>query len=408
MPGAGGEPKMPEGHPPMPGRGGMPPGHPAVGGGGVRREGQAGAAEVSPAKDLKPGEVRVRVLRGKARAPLAGALVFVDGQRPSGELRTGADGSLLLTVPASAASQPASQPASAPASQPAAARGPISVTVRHDGFSYRSAPVELPAEGGLTLTFPVYDRSKDTSRLVIGQGSQLIFQISEGSLAVTLDLQLTNRGDTLFDPGSAGLAIPLPARATEVVIPDALKPILKHQSEQHRLLITKPLPPGLTPLRFAVELPYRGGEVEYRQQLPLALEPSLAGVINGPGVELQGPAIDHLEPPPEGEKDGQPRPRVYVLAKAAAGASLELTLSGLPHRDERASLVAIALAAVLLLWGVAAAVVGPRRARERQTRREALLQQLVQLARSKHRGEQVTQKRKELLQELRQQWEEPW
>ena len=53
-------------------------------------------------------------------------------------------------------------------------------------------------------------------------------------------------------------------------------------------------------------------------------------------------------------------------------------------------------------------MVGPRRARERQTRREALLQQLVQLARSKHRGEQVTQKRKELLQELRQQWEEPW
>jgi hypothetical protein len=408
-PGSGGPAPgaMPPGHPAVPGTGGMPPGHPAAEGGG-------GAAELTPDKALPDGTILVQVRRGRERKPLPGARVRVRTavKGIAANAVTDADGQLRLALgrgPASLpvrrpASAPTSQPTSAPASQPAQDAPSAIVTVVHDGMSYSSTRLVAPAKGGLRALFTVYDRSPDPTLLRVGEGSHFVAQVAEGALNFMLVLNLVNGGDRVFDPGQAGLLLPLPERARGVELPEDLRSLAAVDAASSTLKVLAPIPPGRLMLRVFFELPYDGPELELRQRFPIASGELVLRLLKDPGVRVSGPGLTPgVEPVAQGDE------RLFPLAPVKAGNALELTLGSLPHRDRRPVQVALAVGLALALWALVAGLLGPRRRRAREQQREQLFAQLVQLERSKKKNaEEVARRRRELLAELRQVWDEPW
>jgi hypothetical protein len=398
---------LPAGHPQIPASPGvMPEGHPPVGQDPVTPgtpearpgEPEGGAAQIAPAGELASGQVLVRVVKGASKKPVAGAMVTVDRL---GVFRTDAEGKLLVTLPGVLERAPASQPG-APHGQ-APSHGPAVIMVRHDGLTYRSGRIRSPAAGGLTATFVVFDRTRDPSRLTLGTGSHWVCQIGESALNFMQVLNLSNQGDTVFDPGPEGLRLPLPQAARNAEVPEEYKQLLTVDREQNQLRVVAPLPPGSLPVRVFYEMPYQGADLDFRQKLPLSSGESVLVVVNSDRVRVLGPSVESAAAARASERKGLQ----IVLRPVKAGAFLELTLSDLPHRDRRDVYGALGLAGLLALWAVAAAWSAPRSARRREEQREQLLQQLVQLRRSKHRGDPASQRRKEILEELHRVWGEP-
>jgi hypothetical protein len=396
------EPGLPPGHPAVPGA--MPSGHPPAGEGG-------GAAELSPEPELPDGTLLVRVRLGRAGKPLAGARVRVKtearviwasgegGPARAFEARTNAEGELRLSLAAGPASRPASQPASQPAKQAPSAV----LTVLHEGLSYSSTRIAAPAKGGLRAVFTVFGKSADPALLSLGPGSHHVAQVGEGALGFMQVLRLLNTGDRVFDPGPAGLELPLPDGAASAELPATMRSIARIDGEAGTLRVLAPIPPGQLMIQLFYEIPYQGSELELRQRLPIAAGETVLRLLKDPRVRVVGPSLGKGEPVTNGDE------RLFPLAPVKAGGALELTLLGLPHRDRRPVHAAIALASLIALWAIIAGWLGPRRRREREARRELLLGQLVQLERGKKKNaEEVARRRRELLAELRQVWDEPW
>jgi len=238
---------------------------------------------------------------------------------------------------------------------------------------------------------------------VIGPGSHWVYQIGEGVVNVMQVLSLLNRGDSVFDPGPRGLAFALPERVSGVEIPEEERQVIAAAPQGGAVRLVAPVPPGRLTLRLFYEIPYDGAELDFRQKLPIAAPETVAAVVGNDRVRAFGPALDT-----GAEPQGSGKERLFPLRPIKAGELVELTLADLPHRDRRTLYAVLAAAALLALWGVLAASTGPRRAADRRARREKLMQQLVQLQRGKRKGEKLAQRRREIVEELRQVWDEPW
>lgn len=390
----GGEMKMggglPPGHPP-PGQDAptgqdLPAGHPVLP--RPDPQGQSGTAKVEPDTALEPNQVKVVVLRGAARTPLAGAQV-------------------QLVASASTKMGPAALKPTALKLTDARGETLASLTsdhdmirVQHDGLTYSSAALSRGTKHGVRVVFQVYNRTADLKRLVMGPGSQWVCQVGEGVLRFMQVVQLENKGDAIFDPGKEGLVIPLPSGARNVELPTEAAGVVLLDEDQRTVRLVTPLPPGGLPLRIFFEIPFDSSELELQQRLPLRLAKSALVLVNaGDRVRISGPGVDT-----RGYTQAE-RGTVHAIAPLQAGGQLEITVANLPHRDRRLLLVVLALAGLVGLWAVGGALgAGPRVSR-RQARREQLLQQLVQMHRSKKRQGQAA-RRAELTQELEQVWED--
>jgi hypothetical protein len=376
---------------------GMPPGHPPLTG-APAKEPQGGAARFEDAPDLKPGQLLVQVLKGdKDPKPLGGARVVVskvqgpDGAKAQGRqeprrLETDEQGQALLTLEATGPER-------------------YQVQVTHDKLTYHGRKVALPAEHGLKATFVVYDRTGDRSRLALGGGSHWVCQLGERVVRVMQIIEIEHRAQTIFDPGADGLEIPLPAGAADLEIPAELSSVLVPLPEPRRdaVRLVAPVPPVGVQLRVFYTLPYRGRELELRQPMALALPESRIVLMNGAEVQLSGPSLAG-----PGQKNPDGPGVVYPLGAIAAGARVELTLAGLPHRDRGMLLGALVLCGLIALWGLAAALTGRQRAEQRRLRREQLIGQLVDARRSSAGRQGGPGRQEEIARELSQIWEEPW
>lgn len=369
---------VPPDHPPI-GGAGLPGGHPLAGGHG----GRGGSALVKAAPDLEVGQIMVKVVKGTPPRPVSGAMVIAPGVKSaSGHPVTDGEGKLLISL-----------------SQEERKAGLPGLTVVKDDYSYRSEALKLPAKGGLEVTFTMLERSRDLKALSIGRGSQLVMQPGEGALTVMELLHIQNGSQTLVEADAAGLQLPLPRGARSPEIAEEQRGLLAVDAERGLVRFTAPLPPGRTDVRVFFELPHAGPEVDFSQKLPLPAAEVMAAVRGRvPALQVFGPSVK------SSTDDGTGGVRL-LLGVAPSSGRLEFTVSGLPYRNRRAALLAVALAGLVLLWALPAAWAGPRQAARRAQRREALLQQLVQLHRSKHRGEAVAQRRKNLVKELSSIWE---
>lgn len=381
----GGEVKMGGAAPPT-GGGGLPPGHPPTP--AATEEGASGAAQLAPDAELGPKQLRVVVLKGRALRPLAGARVSLveEGATPRELPHTDAQGQTLAAIVEGKRYR---------------------VQVGHGGMTYASRALTVPAGArqGTRATFQVFDRTSDTSKLILGDGSHWVAQIGEGVVRFMQVMRLDTTADAIVDPGEAGLELPLPAGARNLELPDELQGLVEADAAHNAVRLRAPVPPGGLPLRVFFEVPFDSATLELRQPMPLSL-PGPTGVllVNATRrVQVGGPAVD-------GKGQLTERGMSFKVAGVKAGGQLELTFDNLPHRDNRQLIAVLALAGLIALWAIFAGAAGPQRAESRRARKEKLLTQLVQARRSqKGKGKRAGPGHQaELIQELRQLWEEPW
>lgn len=356
---------------------------PGGGGSTARPRGEAAVEEVA---QLPAGQVEVLVRKGSKATPLPGATIQLRGPGTKvASARTDDAGAASFQLPAD---------------------GSALLEVEHGKKTYRSRPLVRPVSGGLRATFQVFDRTTKRSALIVAQGSHWVSQVGEKVVRFMQVLRLATRGDRVFDPGAAGLALPLPGGASAVEIPAELRGALK-QGRPGEVLLTAPVPPAGLTVRVYFTLPYSGDRLTFRQRLPLALPKSLVALVNARNVTLDGPSITG---PPQTDPDPQGGGVRYPLAATKAGTTTVFTFVNLPHQDHLARSMALLVVGLIALWALIAALSGPRRARALLRRREQLLAALLQARRrsggKRARKHQLEQQR--LLEELRQVWDEPW
>lgn len=369
----------------------MPAGHPPVGDDKPAAPTSKGAAEITEAKDLPAGQIEVLVLKGRGKAAVKGAPVLLGS---SAQLST-AHGK-PLAVPTVGRRSQTDQRGVARFTLDAAKAAPQMVQIEHDQLVYRSRSIEPSAEHGLRLTFQVYDRTSSKDKLKVAS-IRLLSRVTEGAVSFMQVLTLSNEGDAIFDPGKAGLRLPVPRGVGGLEVHKLFKDLVQVDAEAGELRLVGMVPPGPLELRYFFELTQTGAELDYVQQMEL---PAGAGTLTmldeGTPPGLIGPAVASQQSP--GSKN-----KLYQLTPIAAGGALEFTFTDLPHQDMTVVTVVLVLAGLIALWGVAAGVAGRSQARHNSARREQLLDQLAGL---KGDGKKDDKHRQALLDQLRAVWDE--
>lgn len=374
----------------------MPAGHPPTGSKPKADESQ-GAASMEEAKDLAAGEVQVMVVKGPKKTPVSGIKVVVVrptqiqvvkghpvvSPKAGSRLVTDARGQARITLPLPKEGQEASHV----------------FLVSHAELTYRSRGLVVSAKQGHRVTFQIFDRTSETTTLKLSPGPQLLARVTEGSVSFMMVLTLTNTGDAIVHPGTTGLRLPLPEGATGVEVHRLYKELVHVDPKATALYLLTPLPPGEREVRYYFELPIESSDLTMRMTMPLAAAAGRATMLGGGGAVLSGPAVTPSKAHAAASSDAG---KLYELAAVAAGQQLRIRFTGLPHDPHGNTTAAvIALACLLALWGVVAAIRGARAARQRQARREELLDRLAALpADKKGKG-----KRQKLMQELTEIWE---
>ncbi len=385
---------------PSPSKKKMPRGHPPVSGTAPRAPEGDGAATVEEAKDLAPGQVQVRVVKGRKKAPVAGVKVVVVGRAQvqvvkghpvvsptqGQRLITDRDGKANITL---AVPKEKENP------------DPQVFMVTHAKLTYRSRGLTPSASHGHRVTFQVYDRTSSTAALVVKPGVQLLSRVTEGAVSFMQVLSLENTGDAIIHPGTTGLRLPLPEGARSVEVHRVYKDLVHVDSEREQLQLLIPIPPGSQEVRYFYELPFKSPELDLRMTMPMATAAGSASMLGLSSVSMLGPAITgskvHAVP---GEAAKQQK--VYTLGPVAAGGVLEVTFTGLPHDSKgRTVAMVIALASLLVLWAMFAAIGGARRTRDREARKTRLLDELAALERDG--GDK--KKKARLMGQLKEVWE---
>lgn len=281
-------------------------------------------------------------------------LAHADGGKVDGDkARTDEQGEARFTVPSGVG-----------------AKAPFMAAVKEAGLSAMSQPFSVSSSavkdakpaGGWRVGLRALRATNDAAQLSLGQKSHLVLEVKDESVNVTENLVVENRGSEPYDPGPGGLVLPLPAGAkgavvaTEGTSQGGALAIEGDQAVWHGLV-----PPGETPLSFAFVMMQQDHGVELRQKLSLAMEQPVAvtdrydgmRVCGGDAVCEQGVALVPRE------LSGRPFWVIHFLPQPAGG-ELALRLLDLPHRSHLQRDVAMALAVLLVLWGVVAAWRGGR------------------------------------------------
>lgn len=275
--------------------------------------------------------------------------------------------------------------ASAPASSPNPPHGA-------PGHVHGAKAADAPAKGKMLPP------TKDRSKLRLGPGTHLLGQLNEDNVSFMQMLELSNGGKAPID--ASGLRFTYPAGVMHLRVDES--GLFKLSADKQSVVLAKPVPPGRTRQRVTFQLNHRGGLVNYRQVLPLAAGPTLFAVTNFNKATVRGPSYKGRE-----VRGDMP---VFQLASVAANQALELTIAGLPYHDPLPRNLALAGVGLLLLWVLATAIgAGPRR-RARESRREALLQELTDLAAGFESGavkkRRYEQRREQVVSELRPHWDD--
>jgi hypothetical protein len=358
-----------------------------------------------------PGEGGARLMlvsRGQAGAPASAS--------PSGGAGAAAPavpppGHQGATEPAATPAVPppghqgATEPAATPAAPPPGHQGATEPAAGHG-----AAPLGAGPQGaGSPHVGPPAERTSDRSVLRPGAGSRLVIDLREEALAVMENLVIDNTSDRLFDPGRAGLALPLPDGATGVEAIEGGVPLEVKGSE---LRLTGAIAPRAGQLlgsperaqaRFGFYLPTAGRpEIELRQPMPLGLPEPLLLVPESARLRVEAAGLRVLPPQTD---DANRSILMYQLPSVPPGGILRVRLGGLPVRGRTGKQVAGVLCAALLLAGMlGAGRRGKRGGAAANDEREGLLVELTELERASRKEGTTAERdarRAELLAALR-------
>jgi hypothetical protein len=220
--------------------------------------------------------------------------------------------------------------------------------------------------------------------------SKIIISLGEDALEVMEQFVFKNVSEKIFDPGQAGLLVPLPERAESAKEIEGGLPLEVRGGQG--VVIQAAIPPNRAAvfaqqIRVGFFLLARGSSrVDLHQPLPFGLEGPFIIVPAGANLTLSAPGMRAL--PDRNDGSGNPV-KVYELSDIQPGGVLDLRITGLPALGRGGRNFAAGLC-VLLIIG---AVIGSRRppaadkaqaeAEKLAERREKLFAELVALERTR-------------------------
>lgn len=279
-----------------------------------------------------------------------------------------------------------------------------------DGERLESQEFPAPAQGGIRVMLVATDKDRERRKaeeasapaipgsVVLGQNSQIVLELEDESLGVFYFLEILNNARTPVTPG-APFSFSTPPRALGTAVMRGSSPLAK--AEGHLVTVAGPFPPGATQVQVAMSIPVSASTMELQQAFPAPLEGLFVVAKKDGEMKLTSPQIERQQ-----DTMSANTPVIAAVGgPVAAGQTISLTVSGLPHRSSVPSRVALGLAALVVVVGVWAGTrkSGPAQGDERKrltTRREKLFQELVRLEQDHRRGKANPGRREELLSQL--------
>jgi hypothetical protein len=331
-----------------------------------------------PVDDLPAGTISIRVIRGDLSNPIVNHPV---------ELRVGDDARTQNTD------------AEGRAEFIVATTGTVRASTVVDGERLESQPFPAPGASAVRMLLVASDKEAAaraaeeaknavTGPVVLGRESEFVLQPGDESVTVYYLLEIVNAAQTAVHPPQPfTFDVPRGAQGASIIEGPEGKVAVKGQT----VLIQGPFRPGKTTVQVAYALRATTGSIEVQQRFPAELE-HLAVIVRKFGdAKLTSPNISRQQEMPA---DGQTYIAAAGDAAIPAGQLITLNLSGLPHHSLVPRYVALSIAALIVLIGIAALRrpvegEGDARATERKrliARREKLLQDLVKLEQDHRRG----------------------
>ncbi len=254
----------------------------------------------------------------------------------------------------------------------------------------RDAPSPLPKE-----------RTSDASVLRAGPHSRIVLDLREDALVVMEELVMENTADKVFQPGPAGVRLPLADGSRDAESIPGGVPIKIADGAASITGSIPPLSSGM-PARvrfgFLVSTHDRD-EIGIRQPMPWGMPDAVVMVPESTRLTVQGPGVREL---PSQSNDSRETIRVFQLPSIAPAGILHLTVGGIPVRGHTGETVA----GVLFLGMVLAGAIGVSRGRKPAAppdTRDRLLAELAEWERTRRAGGEAPEgRRKELIAALRQ------
>ncbi len=228
---------------------------------------------------------------------------------------------------------------------PATASETLQVSVARDGNVERSKPFAVKAGPGALVALRILATTRDPKALSFGRQSHFVVEVHDEEVQVMENLVLVNASASPFDPGPAGLTLPLPDGAREPQLsPDGPKQLGVAGGQ----LVWKGLvPSGENNVAVMFALPTSGAAVALHQKMTVDLDGQAMIVEHLPGLEVKGDGLTQEERPMSG--------RTFWLVRGPgvkAGGAIDLRIAGLPQASTLARDLAAALAALIALWGL--------------------------------------------------------
>ncbi|HEY2745274.1 MAG TPA: hypothetical protein VGL86_11645 [Polyangia bacterium] len=244
-----------------------------------------------------------------------------------------------------------------------------------DGQHFGSKPFGLKENMGSRVTVDVRPVSRDVSGMRIGQDSHFILEVSDDVVQVAEVWRLQNPTAMAIDPGPNGLHLPLPDHALSAQGGPRNPPNVTVAG--HEVIVRGPIVPGDTEVQAVFAMAYDGGTLALVQKTPLPFDGVALVTEKIDGMNVEGNNLSAEERELQGRKLV-----LYRGPGTAAGDTITLKVTGLPHNDPTWRYLASAIAVLLLVgFGVSAARGGGGGAtRERlEQQREHLLGELAAL-----------------------------
>jgi hypothetical protein len=228
--------------------------------------------------------------------------------------------------------------------------------------------------------------TSDPSVLRVSSSSKMLIDVREDALAVMENLVLENTSDRIFRAEHGGIAIPLPAGASNVEALEGGSPLELEQGST--MFLRGAIPPSTshTPpvqARFGFYVSTAGeSSITLRQPMPLGLETPVVMVPENDHLKLSAPGLQAMAP--QADERGS-RIQIFLLASVPRNGVLSITVSGLPTRSRLGQTIATVLVAALLF----ALALGWRRPRAEHRpgkssgRRHELFAELVEVERAR-------------------------
>jgi hypothetical protein len=347
-----------------------------------------------PVDDLPAGSVSVRLIRGSLSNNIAGHPV---------DLHVG-DKVRTVKTDESGRAQFEQLPAGAT----------LKAAADVDGEHLESQEFPAPAQGGIRLLLVATDKNAApatqpnapavSGQVVITNQSRIVMEPADEAVNVFYLLDIENTARVPVNP-PAPFEFDVPKEAVGTGIMDGST--ARATFAGRRVTVQGPFAPGHTFLQVGMSMPAGGGAIEISQAFPAPMQ-SLAVVAQKAGdARLSSPQIANQREMPA---DGQ----TFIAATGgavAAGQSIVLTLSGLPHHSGAPRAIALLLATGIAVVGVVLGYTGKaagqpdlRRAAERKrlvSRRERLMNELVRIETDRRSGrideQRYTKRREELI-----------